>query len=116
MNICVNGSQYIIQFLTCYIYVSDGKRGGVHWALLAIDLNDHKVYYGDSLGWSLPTNIADTVVPNLKKIEDDLGIDITYLLKNIMTIENAGVGLTHVNDSIPNSLAQMYVVLWLFVW
>ena len=50
---------------TCY--VTDGKGGGVHWALLAIDLNDHKVYYGDSLGWSLPTNIADTVVPNLKK-------------------------------------------------
>ena len=73
---------------TCY--VSDSKRDGIHWALLAIDLSNCKAYYGDSLEWSLPTNIADIVVPNLQKIENDLGIDITFLLKDVMTIENAG--------------------------
>ena len=42
-------------------YVSDEKRQGVHWALLAIDLIDHKTYYGDSLGWSLPSNLESVV-------------------------------------------------------
>ena len=73
---------------TCY--VSDGKRNGIHWALLAIDLSNSNVYYGDSLGWSLPTNIVDTVVPNLKKIENHIGMDITFLLKDVMTIQNVG--------------------------
>ena len=54
------------------------------WALLAIDISDPKVYYGDSLGWSLPTNIADTVVPNLKKIEDNL--DITNKISRVYNV------------------------------
>lgn len=33
---------------TCYI--CDEKTNGVHWSLLAIDLINHKTYYGDSLG------------------------------------------------------------------
>ena len=34
-------------------YVSDGKRQGVHWTLLTLDLKNSITYYGDSLGWPL---------------------------------------------------------------
>ena len=71
---------------TCF--VTDGKRDGTHWALLVVDLINCKVYYGDTLGWTLPNNLADTVVPNLKKIEGDLGIDILVLLKNVMIVSD----------------------------
>ena len=71
---------------TCF--VSDDKRDGTHWALLTVDLINCKVYYGDSLGWTLPNNLEHTVVPNLKKIEGDLGIDIPFLLKNVMIISD----------------------------
>ena len=39
-------------------YVSDEKRQGVHWALLVIDVKNGTSYYGDSLGWSVPSNLA----------------------------------------------------------
>ena len=69
---------------TCY--VSDEKRRGVHWALMAIDLQKNVTYYGDSLGWSLPNNLLDTVESNLKQLEGDLGIDIRFSSQNIVTI------------------------------
>ena len=47
-------------------YMSDEKRRGVHYALLVIDVKNGTSYYGDSLGWSLPNNLADTVGSNFK--------------------------------------------------
>ena len=47
-------------------YVSDGKRQGVHWTLLILDLKNDITYYGDSLGWPLPSNLLNTVGSNLK--------------------------------------------------
>ena len=41
-----------------------------------------------ALRWTLPNNLEDTVVPNLKKIEGDLGIDIPFLLNNVMIISD----------------------------
>ena len=73
-------------------YVSDEKRQGVHWALLAIDLIDHKTYYGDSLGWSLPSNLESVVGSNLKSIERDLRINIMTLLKNIVVLNDLSFG------------------------
>ena len=67
-------------------YVSDEKKRGVHWALLVIDLKNGVTYYGDSLGWPLPSNLSNTVGSNLKRMEGDLGINIMSSLKNIITI------------------------------
>ena len=69
---------------TCY--VSDEKRQGVHWTLLILDLKTGITYYGDSLGWPIPSNLLNTVESNLKRMEGDLGINITSSLKNIVTI------------------------------
>ena len=57
-------------------YVADGKRNGCHWALLFADLEKCKCYYGDSLGWPLPTNLEEVVRPNINKIEEDLQVDL----------------------------------------
>ena len=67
-------------------YVSDEKWQGVHWALLVIDLKNGTTYYGDSLGWSLPSNLASTVGSNLKRMEEDLGIKMTSLENIIINI------------------------------
>lgn len=75
---------------TCY--VSDDKQKGLHWALLAIDVTKCTAYYGDSLGWPLPTNIMSTVGSNIKQIEEDLGIDIASSLNNITVIRNSADG------------------------
>ena len=60
-------------------YISDERQRGVHWAVLIIDLNCSKSYYGDSLGWPLPSNLREMVGANLKRLEGDLGISITSL-------------------------------------
>ena len=65
-------------------YVSDGKRQGVHWTLLILDLKNSITYYGDSLGWPLPSNSLNTVGSNLKRMEGDLGINITFPLKILL--------------------------------
>ena len=57
-------------------YVADGNRDGCHWALLFADLEKCKCYYGDSLGWPLPTNFEEVVRPNINKIEEDLQVDL----------------------------------------
>ena len=67
-------------------YVSDEKQQGVHWALLALDLKKHRIYYGDSLGWPLPSNLSNTVGSNLKRMEEDLGINIMTSLENTTVI------------------------------
>ena len=38
-------------------YVSDEKQQGVHWALLALDLKNNRIYHGVSHGWPLPSNL-----------------------------------------------------------
>ena len=65
-------------------YVSDEKRRGVHWALLVIDVENGTSYYGESLGWSVPGNLADTVGSNLKRMEEDLGISVITALENVI--------------------------------
>ena len=70
---------------TCY--VSDEKRRGAHWALLVIDLQNGVTYYGDSLGWPLPSNLINTVGSNLKRMEGDLGINIMPALNKIVIIK-----------------------------
>ena len=67
-------------------YVSDGKRQGVHWTLLILDSKNSITYYGDSFGCPLPSNSLNTVGSNLKRMEGDLGINITSSLENIVTI------------------------------
>ena len=84
-------------------YVSDGKQQGVHWALLAIDLKNQRTYYGDSLGWPLPSNLAKTVGSNLKRLEGDLGINITTSLENIIVINKLS---KCTNDASTNSSAS----------
>ena len=69
-------------------FVSDEKRRGAHWALLVVDLRNVKTYYGDSLSWSLPSNLDNTVVSNLKRMEEDLGINILSAFENIININN----------------------------
>ena len=69
-------------------FVSDEKRRGAHWTLLVVDLKNGKTYYGDSLSWSLPSNLDNTVVSNLKRMEEDLGINIMSALENITNINN----------------------------
>ena len=39
---------------TCF--VSDGKRDETHWALLAVDLIDHKVYCSDTLSTQMDSS------------------------------------------------------------
>ena len=46
--------------------MADGDRDG---ALLFADLEKCKCYYGDSLGWPLPTNLEEVVRPNLTHSE-----------------------------------------------
>ena len=72
---------------TCY--VSDERRRGVHWALLIIDLKNGKTHYGDSLGWPLPSNSANTVGSNLKRMEGDLGTNIITSLENVNIINKS---------------------------
>ena len=43
---------------TCY--VSDEKRLGAHWPMLVIDLKNGVTYYGNSLGWPLPSSLTNT--------------------------------------------------------
>ena len=66
-------------------YVSDESRQGLHWALLVIDVKSGKSYYGDSLGWSIPSNLVDTVGSNLKRMENDMGLNIINL-ENVIDI------------------------------
>ena len=40
--------------------------------MLIIDLNCNKSYYGDSLGWPLPSNLREMAGVNLKRLEGDL--------------------------------------------
>ena len=65
-------------------YVPDGKRDGCHWALLFADFEK---YYGDSLGWTLPTNLEEVVVIN--KIEEDLQVDLWNSLGSIAVLNKA---------------------------
>ena len=69
-------------------YVSDEKKQGIHWTLLAIDLKNNIAYYGDSLGWPLPNNFTSTVGSNFKRMEEDLGINIMNSLKHLVIINN----------------------------
>ena len=82
---------------TCY--VSDEKRRGVHWALLIIDLKNGVTYYGDSLGWPLPSNLINMVGSNLQRIEGDLGINIMSSLKNIVIINKLSRDASNGSDS-----------------
>ena len=70
-------------------YVADGKRDGCHWALLFADFEK---YYGDSLGWPLPTNLEEVVRPNINKIEEDLQVD----LWNSIAVLNKAMEETHI--------------------
>ena len=87
---------------TCF--VSDEKRHGTHWAMLAIDLKNGVTYYGDSLGWPLPSNLTNTVGSNLKRMEGDLGINIMSALNKVVVINKSSCNTT--ND--PDSSAWFY--------
>ena len=67
-------------------YVADGKREGCHWALLFVDLERCQSYYGDSLGWPLPTNLEEVVKPNIKEIEKVLHADLWNSVGNITAL------------------------------
>ena len=69
-------------------YVSDENRQGVHWALLIIDVKNGISYYADSLCLSVPNNLTDTVGSNLKRMEEDLGINLSTSLKNVIDIKS----------------------------
>ena len=56
--------------------MADGDRDGCHWALLFADLEKCKCYYGDSLGWPLPTNLEEVVRPNFNKITHSEAINL----------------------------------------
>lgn len=71
---------------TKHNYVSEGNKQGTHWTLLAIDFKNTVSYYGDSLGWPFPDNIENTVVPNLRKIEQDIEISIIKSMENLVII------------------------------
>ena len=49
-------------------FIADGTRNGNHWALLALDTEAQWAYYGDSLGWAIPSNLKIMVEPLLKKV------------------------------------------------
>ena len=84
-------------------YVSGEKQQGVHWDLLAIFLKNQRTYYCDSLGWSLLSNLAKPVGSNLKRLEGDLGINITTSLENIIVINKLA---KFTNDASTNSFAS----------
>ena len=63
------------------------ETSGVHWALLVIDLKNGTTYYSDSLSWSLPTKLANTVGSNLKRMKEDLGIKLMASFANIITLK-----------------------------
>ena len=86
-------------------YVSDEKRQGVHWALLVIDLKNGTTYYGDSLSWSLPSNLANTVGSNLKRMEEDLGIKLMASFANIITLNEPSCDAGTVS---PDSIKWFY--------
>ena len=50
------------------------------------DLEKCKCYYGDSLGWPLPTNLEEVVRPNINKIEEDLQVDLWNSLGSIAVL------------------------------
>ena len=66
--------------------MADGKREGCHWALLFVDLERCQSYYGDSLGWPLPTNLEEMVKPNIKEIEKVLHVDLRNSVRNITAL------------------------------
>ena len=47
-----------------------------------------KCYYGDSLGWPLPTNLEEVVRPNINKIEEDLQVDLWNSLALLFLIRS----------------------------
>ena len=67
-------------------YVYDEKQQGVHWALLVLDIKSNRIYYGVSLGWPLTSNLSNTFGSKLKRLEEDLGINIMTSLENITVI------------------------------
>ena len=73
------------------IFVSDEKRSGIHWSLLIIDVSTNTAYYGDSLAWSLPSNLISAVESSLKIILSELEIDIRKCLQNIIVLQKSGV-------------------------
>ena len=62
-------------------YVSDEKQQGVHWALLALDLKNNRIYYGDSLGWPGTSRAIYQI-----KLEKNGGINIMTSLENTTVI------------------------------
>lgn len=40
-------------------YISDCTRSGCHWTLATVDLQQHKIVYCDSLGWTVPYNLIE---------------------------------------------------------
>ena len=76
---CSHDSKYMY-------YVADGKTQGCHWALLFIDLKRCQSYYGDSLGWPLPTNLEEMVKLNITDIEKVLHADLWNHVGNITAL------------------------------
>lgn len=72
-------------------YISDEERTGIHWSLLIIDINNHTAYYGDSLAWSLPTNLISAVESSLRVVLSDLEIDIGNCLQNVVLLQHSDV-------------------------
>ena len=48
--------------------IADGIQKGNHWALLALNTQTRCGYYGDSLGWDIPSNLETMVKPILEKV------------------------------------------------
>ena len=67
--------------------------------MLVIDLKNGVTYYGDSLGWPLPSNLTNTVGSNLKRMEGDLGINIMSALNKVVIINKLSCDTSNDSDS-----------------
>ena len=106
-NVCENGitiSKVLVALNVGYddtgiCYVSDEKQRGTRWAMLVIDLKNGVTYYGNSLGWPLPSNLTNTVGSNLKQMEGDLGINIMSALNKVVIINKLSCDASNDSDS-----------------
>ena len=69
--------------------------------MLVIDLKNGVTYYGDSLGWPLPSNLTNTVGSNLKRMKGNLGINIMSALNKVVIINKLLCDASNDSDSGP---------------
>ena len=42
-------------------FVGNSKQRGNHWICSVIDITKAKIYYYDSFGWKIPSNLNETI-------------------------------------------------------